>query len=246
MRPWFGSNGPFRASRKSPGQKSEVRTEALDLELDHDSGRMEGRCLKGKFAGRTLSSLSDGELLQLLDELRATDPQGAFLIKVHIGRRSQDRYGRHPESPRATRPVVSIPALLVVAAFLFLIFYHRLGARIGPWFGSKGPFGTSHKSPGRKSQIRTQGLEMELDHDSGHMEGRCLKGQFSGRALSSLSDGELLQLLEELRATDFSRRASDRGLFRPALERLAQPALRRRRKRRAEAATRPHDGQRGP
>ena len=53
---------------------------------------------KGEFAGDTLSSLSDGELLQLLDELRATDPQGAFLIKVHIGRRSQDRYGRHPES----------------------------------------------------------------------------------------------------------------------------------------------------
>jgi DnaJ-like protein len=190
------------------------------MELDHNSGRMEGRCLKGQFAGRTLSSLREGELRQLLEELRATDPQGAFLIKIHLDWRSQDWGGRHPESPRATRPaVVSIPALLVVAAFLFLIFYHRVGVRIGPWFGSKGPFGTSRKSPGQKSQIRTRALEMELDHDSGHMEGRCLKGQFAGRALSSLSDGELLQLLEELRVRDsqgallieayFDRRSKD-------------------------------------
>ena len=86
---WFGSSGPFGFSRKSPGQKSEVRTDALEMELDHDSGRMEGRCLKGQFAGRTLSSLSDGELLLLLAELRDADAQGAALIEAYLDRRAQ-------------------------------------------------------------------------------------------------------------------------------------------------------------
>jgi hypothetical protein len=43
---------------------------------------------------------------------------------------------------------------------------------------------------------------MELDHDTGHIEGRCLRGKFAGRALSSWNHDEQLQLLEELRATD--------------------------------------------
>ena len=197
MKPWFRSADFFGTSRKSPGQKSEVRTHALEMELDHDSGRMEGRCLKGQFSGRALSSLSDEELLRLLEELRATDSQGAFLIKVYFARRSRDRRSEPP----ATHPTLLLPALFAVAAFLLFIFGHRLGMPMRSWH-SKGPFRASRKSPGQKSEVRTHALEMELDHDSGRMEGRCLKGQFSGRALSSLSDDELLRLLEELRATD--------------------------------------------
>jgi hypothetical protein len=88
VRSWFGSGGPF-ASRKSPGQRSEVRTDALEMVLDHDSGEMEGRCLRGQFAGRMLSSLSEAELLVLLEELRATDAQGAALIEAYLDRRGQ-------------------------------------------------------------------------------------------------------------------------------------------------------------
>ena len=49
--------------------------------LDHDSGRMEGRCLKVRFAGRELSSLIESELLQLLSELRSIDLQGTVLME---------------------------------------------------------------------------------------------------------------------------------------------------------------------
>jgi DnaJ-like protein len=84
----FGSTGPFWSSSKSPGQRSEVRTETLEMELDHDSGDMEGRCLAGRFAGRTLSSLSTYELLQLLDELKSTDPQGMPLVEAYLDRRA--------------------------------------------------------------------------------------------------------------------------------------------------------------
>ena len=88
--PWFGAKGGFATSRKTAGQKSEVRTEALRMELDHDSGRMEGQCLKGRFAGKALSSLDHHQLLQLLKELRATDHQGSLLIEAYLDQRSPD------------------------------------------------------------------------------------------------------------------------------------------------------------
>jgi hypothetical protein len=86
---WFGSNSSFWSQRKSAGQKSEVRTDTLEMELDHDSGHMEGRCLTGRFAGRSLSSLNDEELLLLLDELRDSDAQGVALIEAYLDRRAQ-------------------------------------------------------------------------------------------------------------------------------------------------------------
>jgi hypothetical protein len=100
VRSWFGSGGPF-ATRKSPGQRSEVHTDALEMVLDHDSGEMEGRCLKGRFAGRMLSSLSDAELLVLLEELREADSQGAALIEAYLDRRGAGwREGRTEEATK--------------------------------------------------------------------------------------------------------------------------------------------------
>lgn len=104
---WFGLGGSLGGgSQKSPGQTSAVRTEGLEMELDHDSGSMEGRCLKGDFAGRTLSSLGDEELLQLLAELRANDQQGALLLEAYLDRRiadwrDRDRAGTASEGQRA-------------------------------------------------------------------------------------------------------------------------------------------------
>jgi len=76
------------------------------------------------------------------------------------------------------------------------VFGLSLIGRGGLGFG--GPFGSAHKTPGHKSDIRTEKLEMALDHDSGHMEGKCLSGRFAGRSLSTLSDREAMELLDEL------------------------------------------------
>jgi len=86
---WSGLDGLFRTPRRSPGQKTGVRTDTIEMVLDHDSGSMEGRCLKGKFAGRELSSLRETEMLQLLDDIAATDPQGASLLEAYLDRRCQ-------------------------------------------------------------------------------------------------------------------------------------------------------------
>jgi hypothetical protein len=85
--PWPGFEGLFRAPRKSSGQQSGVRTETIEMVLDHDSGRMEGKCLKGRFAGRDLSSLRDAELFQLLEDIGSTDMQGAALLEAYLDRR---------------------------------------------------------------------------------------------------------------------------------------------------------------
>ncbi len=97
---WFGQGGGFGRTRKSPGQTSRVRSESLEMELDHDSGRMDGLCLKGSFAGRSISSLSPSELLQLLAELRATDQQGAALLEAYLDRIAPEWRERDEGAPK--------------------------------------------------------------------------------------------------------------------------------------------------
>ena len=80
--PGFGN--PFGGADKTPGQTSKVRTAALEMELDHDTGRMDGQVLAGRFAGRTLSSLSEAEVIALVDELRGGDVQDLSLMEAYL------------------------------------------------------------------------------------------------------------------------------------------------------------------
>ena len=99
---WPGLDGLFREPRKSPGQKSGVRTDFVEMLLDHDSGRMEGRCLKGRFAGSELASLREAEVIQLLDEVSTSDSQGAALLEAYLDRaRPGWRDGEEEAGPRA-------------------------------------------------------------------------------------------------------------------------------------------------
>jgi hypothetical protein len=86
----LGFGGPFGSARKSPGQKSQVRTDRLEMELDHDSGHMEGKCLSGRFAGRALSSLSNQEAMELLAELHNQGAQEAALMEAYLDWRLPD------------------------------------------------------------------------------------------------------------------------------------------------------------
>ena len=88
------------------------------------------------------------------------------------------------------RGAIAIAIPLAVFGFALL--------RRGAGFGFGGPFGPAGKTPGQTSRINTGRLEMELDHDSGDMEGQCLSGRFAGRKLSSLSEREAMELLAEL------------------------------------------------
>lgn len=84
---WGGGNAPLgRPASKSPGQKSHIATDHLEMELDHDTGALSGRVLKGVFAGRSIENLSPAELARLWQECRFSDIQSAHIIEAYLDR----------------------------------------------------------------------------------------------------------------------------------------------------------------
>jgi hypothetical protein len=80
---WYAMNRRRRLARPTPGQRSHVRTAALEMELDHDSGGLEGMVLAGRHEGRELASLSMEELLSLRQEL-ASDGESLQLLETYL------------------------------------------------------------------------------------------------------------------------------------------------------------------
>lgn len=76
--------------RKTPGQASRVSTSLLAMELEHDTGRMDGEVLAGRFRGRRLSTLTLEEAQRLHAEAAATADQSRALLEAWIER-------SHPE-----------------------------------------------------------------------------------------------------------------------------------------------------
>ena len=68
------------------GRKSTVRSAALEMELDLDTGEMEGRVLAGKYEGRPLSALPDDDLLELYAQVGG-DADSASLLEAYLDRR---------------------------------------------------------------------------------------------------------------------------------------------------------------
>ena len=74
----------FPWARRSPGQKSTVRTSMLVMELDHDTGAIDGEVLAPPWSGRRLSDLDEQELQKLLEECRAVPDQSATLLEAYL------------------------------------------------------------------------------------------------------------------------------------------------------------------
>ena len=86
---WNGLPIPGFGSRtaKRPGAVSRVRSAMIEMELDHDSGDMDGTVLAGAKAGRKLASLSELELKLLYDECVTSDGDGVRLLEAYLDRR---------------------------------------------------------------------------------------------------------------------------------------------------------------
>ena len=87
------------------GQTSEVETAFLSMQLDHDTGEMDGTVLQGRFEGRTLRGLGLADLLVLLDDCR-TDRQSGTLLEAYLDR-VHDGWREH----RGPRPDTSSDAM---------------------------------------------------------------------------------------------------------------------------------------
>jgi len=79
-----GLGGFGGSDQKSEGQTSQVHTERLEMELDHDTGYMDGKCLEGDFAGRTLSSLSEREAIELYLAFEADGFKESALMEAYL------------------------------------------------------------------------------------------------------------------------------------------------------------------
>ncbi|BCH16649.1 DnaJ domain-containing protein [Mesorhizobium sp. L-2-11] len=81
---WWGSMRMKRPTAKlEPGKYSTVRTAALEMELDHDTGNLEGLVLAGRHEGKMLGTMSLAELQQLYRELPG-DPESRQLLETYL------------------------------------------------------------------------------------------------------------------------------------------------------------------
>jgi len=80
--PTFGGGG-----RRKAGSVSRVRSAMIEMELDHDTGEMNGSVLAGPLAGRRLGDLDEATLKQLYETCRATDEDGTRLLEAYFDRR---------------------------------------------------------------------------------------------------------------------------------------------------------------
>lgn len=82
----WNATQPSGPTQKSSGQISNVTTEHLEMELDHDTGAMSGRVIKGMFAGRDLDTMKPAEVALLWQDCRFVDPQSAQLLETYLDR----------------------------------------------------------------------------------------------------------------------------------------------------------------
>ena len=86
---WWRRSHAKRPLNYSGGRKSTVRSASLEMELDHDTGEMDGRVLTGSIEGARLSALNETDLLLLYQEI-CVDGESAALLESFL-----DRY--HPD-----------------------------------------------------------------------------------------------------------------------------------------------------
>lgn len=84
---WRRSRGVGRIATPSSGpQRSSVRSAALEMELDHDTGAMNGLVLAGRFEGRELEELELADLEDLYMEIGG-DVDSRNLLEAYLDRR---------------------------------------------------------------------------------------------------------------------------------------------------------------
>jgi hypothetical protein len=80
----FGPAGFSARTKKSSGQTSRVRTQFLELELDHDTSAMHGTIVAGSKRGSSLDDLSVEALAGLVGEF---DEESRALLVAYLDRR---------------------------------------------------------------------------------------------------------------------------------------------------------------
>src|SRR5690349_8893501 len=94
----FGPAGFSARTKRSSGQTSRVRTQFIELELDHDSGAMHGTIIDGSKRGASLDDLSVETLAGLVSEF---DDESRALLVAYLDRRDAG-WREHAQADAAT------------------------------------------------------------------------------------------------------------------------------------------------
>lgn len=86
---WQRKRSVLRTAGTGGGRISTVRTKALAMELDHDTGAMDGWVLAGQFEGSRLSLLVEQDLLAVYAEF-SFDGDSVTLLEAYLDRRFPD------------------------------------------------------------------------------------------------------------------------------------------------------------
>jgi hypothetical protein len=89
-------------SSPGAGQRTEVRTAFIEAWIDHASGDVGGRVVQGRFNGRGLDMLVDGDLLELHAEC-AGDADSLRVLESYLDRRLGPDWRKGQPPPRAQR-----------------------------------------------------------------------------------------------------------------------------------------------
>jgi hypothetical protein len=73
--------------RKPSGRASCVRSAMVEMELDHETGKMRGSILAGPDEGKELDSLTRPQCESVYGLCRRDDPEGARLLEAYLDRR---------------------------------------------------------------------------------------------------------------------------------------------------------------
>lgn len=80
---WYSLTRSKRRTTVTAAKRSSVRTAALEMELDHDSGALEGIVLAGRHESKVLGRMGLDELLELYADL-AADFESRQLLETYL------------------------------------------------------------------------------------------------------------------------------------------------------------------
>ena len=84
---WFAATQLAQQEAEAPGKRrSMVRTAALEMELDHDTGGLKGLVLAGRNEGKMLGTMGESELIALYRELGG-DSESRQLLETYLDSR---------------------------------------------------------------------------------------------------------------------------------------------------------------
>jgi hypothetical protein len=89
-------------SSPGAGQRTEVHTAFVEAWIDHATGDVGGRVVRGRFAGRGLDTLADGDLLELHAEC-AGDADSLRVLESYLDRRLGADWRKAQAPPRGPR-----------------------------------------------------------------------------------------------------------------------------------------------